>query len=485
MCKYIRHRMIVMNPFGILLIRLRWADGLGNRESNSLPQCQLKRIVGYMRKLPWTKIQRDFSEEYDDSAWRKVKPVTGSWYTPDELDCQPIYFWVDTICVPLTGIGPDGTQALAIENMRGVYSRANRVLVVDADLVNTYIPPLTKSVEIRPDVTSRITASNWQRRCWTLQEGVLAKKLWFQFANESFHKIRPDARVMEYFYDDVVGFRADDTDYDWYLDTSHASEAMKVCKVWQALKYRSTSVIEDVPTCVAILLDMKLRDLLRVPARERVRKLWSMHTAIPAGILCSPAERLEDPDFCWALSSLSDCSLVSSPVHYPAYVTPEGIVSVTLHGFLIDLPRGRIPESVIAINADGSTYFIRQNLNRNNKPWQGIGFSTISRLGIILGQEVPSLTPITDPIPRPALTACVAAMVSIIGEDGKGLAVNYLRAVSVIKKDSIFDKHAHLSRAWSDVEIAEKELIIEATLAPTNQHWLIVPKKRDELNSSL
>ena len=456
----------------------RWADGLGNKASNSLPCCQLERITGYIQELPWTKVQKEAVDRYNDSTWKEVKPIVGPWYwTPDELNSQPTYFWVDTICVPLETVGPQETQALAIEKMRSVYSRANRVLVLDADLLGTHVAPSTVWGEIRPDVHARITGSTWQRRCWTMQEGVLAKMLWFRFASDSFCKIRPDDRgnVVEYFYDDVIGYHCDETDYDWWIDAKTASETMKVCRVWQALKFRSTSVQDDVPICIAILLDMELPELLRVHGKERVQKLWSMHTTIPAGILCSPAERLDDPEFCWAPSLLSGCSLVGPPVNYPAYVNSTGTVAVTLHGFLFDLPRGHVPQSVIAINSTGRTYFIRQNLKRNNKPWQGIEFDKIFRLGIILGQEVPSLEPITEPIPRPSLSGCLGAMVSIVGQDAKGLVVNYLRAVSVIAKGSVFDKQAHLSHSWSVAENAEKELVIDADLAPTNQHWLIVP----------
>ena len=434
--------------------------------------------------MPWTKAQVGPLNEYDDRAWKTIEPIKGPWYMPDDLKRLPMYFWVDTICVPLEGVGPEGTQALAIEKMRSVYSRANRVLVLDADLVSTQVAPVTELGELRPDIHARMTGSNWQRRCWTLQEGVLAKKLWFQFANELFCKMRPGDQYgnqAELFFDDVVAYRCDDTSYEWWVDAETTTATMKVCRVWQALKHRSTSVPEDVPLCVAILLDMtekQIRELLQVQPKQRVRKLWSMHTVIPAGILFSPTQRLDDPEFCWAPSSISDCALVGPPVSYPANVESGGKVSVVLHGFVVDLPTRHNPQSVIAIEAEDGIYYIRQNLNRNNKPWQGIDFSKIQRLGIILGQEVPSLEPIRSPIPRPSLSACLAAMVSVVGQDEKGFIVNYLRAVSVIKKGSLFDKHANLSRPWSKIEVAEKEKVIKASLVPTNQHWLITPKQQ-------
>ena len=65
--------------------------------------------------------------------------------------------------------------------MRKVYKHANRVLVLDADLLVTSIQHVAGNNEMTLGVLARTIASKWQRHAWTLQEGVLTKRLWFHF----------------------------------------------------------------------------------------------------------------------------------------------------------------------------------------------------------------------------------------------------------------------------------------------------------------
>ena len=66
-------------------------------------------------------------DEHDNHVRKKPESVEVSDYTDDELNSVPICFWVDTVCVPLS---PESQQKSAIESMRSVYKRANRVLVL-------------------------------------------------------------------------------------------------------------------------------------------------------------------------------------------------------------------------------------------------------------------------------------------------------------------------------------------------------------------
>lgn len=62
-----------------------------------------------------------------------------------------------------------------LEQMREVYTHAERVLVFDADLMAS---TAEASYE---ELNMRIPCSRWIRRLWTLQEAVLAKRLIYQF----------------------------------------------------------------------------------------------------------------------------------------------------------------------------------------------------------------------------------------------------------------------------------------------------------------
>ena len=477
-------------PAGIL----SWAHGMGNPESNSLPRCQLERIVHFLRPLPWTPIANADEEQEDDKCWKMVRLPAKSAVTPEKLSSQPLYFWIDTICVPLK---PDTLKMKAIEEMRKTYNRANRTLVIDADLISTQLEPQLDASDRREIVNARITASSWQRRLWTLQEAVLAKKLWFQFAPGAFEKISlypqysDEVRnIFEAHYDNELGYYCEETDYenDWHVNTTFwdNAEVLKIVRVWGSLRARTTSHAADIPLCVAILLDMDIRELLSAPIDDRTRKLWSMFPAIPAGILCFPCPKLENDNFCWAAASIDDCAFFGIPKEHPAYVSPDGVVKVKLHGFMIDLDR--IAQAVIPIRVNGKIAYIRQNLKNGNLPWNtqhNTVFPRVpARIGLIIGEEPKKSST------KATLQGCLAAMVSVVhdqslqdestaGESSSSLVVNYLRAVSIFGKGSSHDRHANLP--WTKEELEEKQIEpLATTMLGVDQTWIIVPHGHSE-----
>ena len=95
-----------------------WADGIGNPEANSLPQCQLVRLS-------------DIVDGMNDGDQRAA-------------------IWLDTLCCP---IDPEGKN-LALSRMRRTYFEPRRVLVLDSTLY------CYKSQDKRPaEVNARILTS--------------------------------------------------------------------------------------------------------------------------------------------------------------------------------------------------------------------------------------------------------------------------------------------------------------------------------------
>lgn len=462
---------------------------MGNPKENSLPRCQLERIVEFLRPLPWTPIASADEEQEDDKCWKMVRIPSISAVAPEKLSSQPLYFWIDTICIPLK---PDTIKMKAIEEMRKVYNRANRVLVIDADLMSIQLEPQLDASDRRDVMNASITASSWQRRLWTLQEAVLAKKLWFQFASGAFEKISlyplfsDEVRnFFEAYYDNELGYYCEGTDYEkeWHINTAlwDNAEVMKISLVWRSLKARTTSNPADIPLCIAILLDMDIRELLSAPIDDRTRKLWSMFPAIPAGILCFPGRKLEIDNFRWAAAPMDQCAGFGIPINHPAYVSPDGVVKVKLFGFVMDLDR--IAQAVIPIKVNGQIAYIRQNLKNGNLPWN-TQYSTVfprtpARIGLIIGEE-PTASPT-----KTALEGCLAAMVSIVhdksphdqskSEDSsRSLVVNFLRAVSVFGKGSWYDRHGN--QPWTKEELEEKQIDpVATTVLGADQSWIIVP----------
>jgi len=115
--------------------------GLGNTTGHGLPHCQLALL----------------QEIANDAV-----PSTS----------QSVPFYIDTICVPL------GVQEKknALNLLPKVFREASAVVVLDPVL-------MTATVGSDVDCLIRMRYSDWKTRLWTLQEGSLAKKLLFRFAN--------------------------------------------------------------------------------------------------------------------------------------------------------------------------------------------------------------------------------------------------------------------------------------------------------------
>ena len=120
-----------------------WSDGLGNKEDNTLQECQVSRI------------QKLVNELYD-------------------TEFHPVKFWIDTFGVP---VGPqyDHLKQKAINRMADTYRLANKVLVLDNCL--QYCSQECSWVEMN----MRIRYCPWMTRVWTMMEGMSNSSVFFQF----------------------------------------------------------------------------------------------------------------------------------------------------------------------------------------------------------------------------------------------------------------------------------------------------------------
>jgi hypothetical protein len=344
--------------------------------------------------------------------------------------------------------------------MAKIYRRANRVIVLDAELL------VVKGQPGHEEILTRILASHWIRRLWTLQEAVLPKIVYYQLAEHAIRVSRgPNWGDLTADWDNEV-WKYADVDFGWNTLVRALPEGIWRFKhVFGALQFRCVSRIEDQPTCVAILLDMDLEELHRVPLVDRTRKLWSMFEMIPVGLLFLPGEKLEEVGFTWALKSFVACSSSPGPT-LPAYPTGKGL-ELSLYGFVmkgrLDSPRS----AVIAVELAGRVYYIRQNLLLRNKSWDDLKFTSMRQLAVILSLDpsVPGLEA------APAFDATMGALVEVCELTQDVIVAKYLRAVSIIAAGAQLDLYPR--KPWSKTEIEEKKQVVQVERTKLLQKWMI------------
>lgn len=275
-----------------------WSHGLGNPHENSLPTCQLLRIQSLVNKLG-----KD---------------------APDKGDADvSMPFWMDTLCVPRE---PKDLRRKAIMRMRKTYENAKHVLVIDKNLC-----ALTSSDMTTLEILSYMANSVWTTRLWTLQEGRLAKSLWFQFkdgalsferlidkevligqdSSNATHYADPDAPFRT-LYIELVLFSAEiarrniqnadvsrpEDSWDEAGGLYHQLRLMQL-----SLRGRSTSWASDEAICLCNLLDKDVAPILEFDTyhpEERMGALWKQWNGIPSSIIFNSFPRIAQRGLRWA-----------------------------------------------------------------------------------------------------------------------------------------------------------------------------------------
>ena len=245
-----------------------WSDGLGNNTANAIPICQFNRI----------------------------RCLTG-----DLCNGEPSAFWLDTLCFPLQ---PQAAYDIALIRMRQSYEDADKVLVLDHYLLQHDC--LDMPIE---EVAMRITCAPWNRRLWTLQEGMLAQKLFFQFRDtfsdlggwcnrDQAHPTSLQALMFSQTWRAYSSLRV--------LETAE-SKKMNILQSNKALTFRSTSVSDDEPLCLGNLLGVDPEKVVRAGSKsERMRVIWESLTEQFTSTIFWNAPKLPYEGLQWAAATLME-----------------------------------------------------------------------------------------------------------------------------------------------------------------------------------
>ena len=239
-----------------------WSDGLGVPSSNIMSICQFQKI------------------------YHRVELVAAKYSSELVNHGQSSLFWIDTLCIPGTE-GQLKTKAIAM--MERVYRKAKVVLVLESSLeALSAEEPLAKRL-------LQIASAAWYTRLWTLQEGIFAKELEFQFRDHSINIIRETTQksllrlgedcgevdIADLIIRDIVRFLTDTS-----LSTVRNEEGRSL---FRRTTWRFTTRSSDEAVCLCILLGLEVSKIHELPEDPdiRMKVFIRMQKYFPSSILFS------------------------------------------------------------------------------------------------------------------------------------------------------------------------------------------------------
>ncbi|KAK1811421.1 hypothetical protein LTR12_014231 [Friedmanniomyces endolithicus] len=262
-----------------------WADGLGSSSTNTIRQCQLRRLADRLAAIR------------------------------EREQCGPLCIWVDTLCVP---VGPtlQRQRDSQIQKMHEIYQKAYAVLVLDAD---TLTVEESDPFEL---IGMRLYMSAWASRLWTYQEGSLNDRL-FIMTREGY--IDLDARIQlarardplsDNLSHNLVDATLRATIYglgrsnhepllaldDPELTSPAADRASQIAL--HAMKDRSSSRPDSEAFIIGSALGLDIQPVLHAAPEDRMPALIKAMAHPPANLMFSIGPRLTQRGFRWAPRSI-------------------------------------------------------------------------------------------------------------------------------------------------------------------------------------
>lgn len=262
-----------------------------------------------------------------------------------------------------------------MQQMRATYEDADKVLVLDS-----YIRPQKRVLLSDEECLMRIFCSGWMRRLWTLQEGVLAKALLFQFAHSPLDIGMAYDRLFEPSYEPF------NVEFEWsrsggiyagivnlfvevrMLVTGNMSWISSMAR---AMAFRSTSVSTDEALCLGALLDLDIKRILAVSEDRRMEEVWKLlgeAERLPPNALFAGGSKLRTKGYGWAPSTLLSSSnedLHSDRCKEKAVLRDQGLV-VQCPGFFLSWMR---PVTHSFYFCDQDSRWFKVTLPFSSTPW--------------------------------------------------------------------------------------------------------------------
>ncbi|KAI4108555.1 MAG: hypothetical protein L6R37_000991 [Teloschistes peruensis] len=328
-----------------------WSGGLGNVEANSMFSCQLRKIHDLLQTIQDNgddDLDRDKGPRKLQGSKRDVKELLGI-----HIRRPPVLLWMDTLCVPV-GQQHVAMRQKAIAQMAQIYVQAQCVLVLDPELPNIRFEGLP-----REQIFASVLCSAWNSRSWTLQEACMARVFYVQFADgyyildrewHDFMKGLTAAVDFDSGESAFRGFRGEMRDNlmlevsDWYRQMpvmtkirsydsrtlmTKSEDWQNFSRVWNALRTRSTTKMDDLYGIIAIMVDLSAYEILKLDPQERMKAILRSQSSLPLSLLYQQCTKLVDSKGIpsWAPSDLAGGHLEMN----------TGFMSLRDDGLLIDV----------------------------------------------------------------------------------------------------------------------------------------------------
>jgi hypothetical protein len=161
-----------------------WSDGLASPRQNGLFDCQLSKIEDDVQSI-LERHSRETRPRGIEAFFLKAL---------SRLPEESITIWIDAFCVPCydptnaeesDAEESDASKQKAIQLMPPTYAGASQVLVIEKSLEAVNNPTTNNAYKDQAaalNICAWLRFLPWMTRCWTLQEGALAKKLFARCA---------------------------------------------------------------------------------------------------------------------------------------------------------------------------------------------------------------------------------------------------------------------------------------------------------------
>ncbi|KAE9373224.1 hypothetical protein N431DRAFT_482315 [Stipitochalara longipes BDJ] len=316
-----------------------WSDGLGNPNSNALPQCQLEWLSTCLERLPSHGYQGIYYNNYGGIA---VDAGGLDAISRSKMNKEAPRFWMDTLCIPVDDEYAE-LRTEAINKMAAYYAQATGALILDSELQRLRI-----AVHEAEEVLARIANCAWAGRCWTMQEGAISPICYFQCADGALQLDGTDhskqvSRLLDTsasgntmgligqsigeigrrMGQEVQGWVAkkrnahvdaselnklflriilDDfqvrqrkferRDIDSAMRFNETVQNYRFVTIWNQLSQRTTTKFEDIYIIVANLLDFNAGQIMKLPTNERMKTILWSGRYVPLSLLYSNGPRL-------------------------------------------------------------------------------------------------------------------------------------------------------------------------------------------------